>query len=276
MTEVADIPAPVRKAADRLAAAARSGHPCAPVRDLIAPGDLDAAYAVQRLNTERALSAGARLVGRKIGLTSSAVQRQLGVDRPDYGALLSDMAVDRDGPVPPGRLLQPKVEAEVALILAAGLPDERCTVEDVVAATAFAVPALEIVDSRVAGWDISFVDTVADNASSGLFVLGDARVPVGGIDLRTVRMSMSRNGEVVSGGTGADCLGSPLEAAVWLARALARLGDPLRAGDIVLTGALGPMSPAAPGDIFEASVSGLGPVRVGFAPHTAGEGAADE
>ncbi|MDQ0808841.1 2-keto-4-pentenoate hydratase [Streptomyces sp. B3I7] len=288
MTEVADTPVPVRYVADLLAAAARSGHPSPPVRDLLAPGDIDAAYAVQRLNTERALSAGSRLVGRKIGLTSSAVQRQLGVDQPDYGALLSDMAVDQGGEVPPGRLLQPKVEAEVALILAAGLSDERCTVEDVVAATGFAVPALEIVDSRIAGWDISLMDTVADNASSGLFVLGDARVPVDEVDLRTVRMTMSRNGDVVSEGTGADCLGSPMEAAVWLARTLARLGDPLRAGDIVLTGALGPMAPAAPGDTFDASVSGLGSVRVGFAPRSAddfaddfaddstGEGAADE
>lgn len=273
MTGHADaLPAAVRVAAAVLAAAADTGHPCRPIRDLFSDGDIEAAYTVQQFNTERALSAGRRLVGRKIGLTSEAVQRQLGVDQPDFGALLSDMLVADGGLVPDGRLLQPKVEAEVALVLGADLPDADCTVADVVAATRFAVPALEIVDSRIAGWDISLVDTVADNASSGLFVLGSSRVPLDQVDLAAVRMTMSRNGRPVSEGTGADCLGSPLNAALWLARTLARLGDPLRAGDIVLTGALGPMAPAAPGDAFTASISGLGEVRVAFAHKPVSEG----
>ncbi|MEU3980435.1 fumarylacetoacetate hydrolase family protein [Streptomyces sp. NPDC026672] len=282
MTEVAGVSPTasrqiaVRQAADLLATASRTGRPCPPVRDLFAPGDIEAAYAVQRVNTERAVTAGRQLVGRKIGLTSQAVQRQLGVDQPDFGALLDDMTVPPGGLVPVGRLLQPKVEAEVALVLGAGLPDAGCTVEDMVAATEFAVPALEIVDSRVADWDITLVDTVADNASSGLFVLGEARVPLGQVDPRTVRMTMFRNGDVVSEGSGADCLGSPLDAAVWLARTLARLGDPLCAGDIVLTGALGPMAVAAPGDVFAASLCGLGPVSVVFAQESTEEGAADE
>lgn len=258
-------PPAVVKAADLLEEAARTRAACPPVRTLLDAGDLDAAYAVQQLNVRRGLDAGRRLVGRKIGLTSPAVQRQLGVDQPDFGALFADMAVPDGGEVPAGRLLQPKVEAEVALVLGRDLPHPACTVVDVLRAVDFALPALEIVDSRVRGWDISLVDTVADNASCGLYVLGGTPVPLSGIDLRTVTMTMTRGGTAVSAGTGADCLGSPLNAAVWLASALAERGDPLRAGDLVLTGALGPMAPAAPGDVFEARVSGLGSVRVGFA-----------
>ncbi|MEU0515047.1 fumarylacetoacetate hydrolase family protein [Amycolatopsis sp. NPDC006125] len=255
----------VHKAAEVLATAARTGVPCPPVRDLFAQGDIDAAYEVQRLHTERRLAAGHRLAGRKIGLTSPAVQRQLGVDQPDFGALFSDMALGHDGTVPAGRLLQPKVEAEIALILGADLPGPACSVADVRAATAFLAPALEIVDSRIAGWDISIVDTVADNASSGLFVLGDTREALGDVEPADVEMRLHRSTELVSQGTGRDCLGDPLNAAAWLAATLARRGEPLRAGDIVLTGALGPMVAASPGDVFTARISGLGTVRAGFA-----------
>lgn len=258
------VPPNVVKAADLLAEAARTGAACPPVRDLFDDGDLDTAYAVQQWNVRRGLDAGRRIVGRKIGLTSPAVQRQLGVDRPDFGALFADMAVPDGGEVPLGRLLQPKVEAEVALVLVRDLPHRECTVVDVLRAVDFALPALEIVDSRVRGWDISFVDTVADNASSGLYVLGATPVPLDRVDVRSVTMTMSRGGETVSEGTGADCLGSPLNAAAWLASALAERGEPLRAGDLVLTGALGPMAPAAPGDVFETRISGLGSVRVRF------------
>ncbi|MEV0185654.1 2-keto-4-pentenoate hydratase [Streptomyces sp. NPDC050625] len=258
------VPPAVVKAADALAEAARTGAACPPVRTLFDHGDIDIAYAVQRLNLQRGQADGRRIVGRKIGLTSPAVQRQLGVDQPDFGALFADMAVPEGGEVPAGQLLQPKVEAEVALVLGSDLPYRECTVVDVLRAVDFVLPALEIVDSRVAGWDISIVDTVADNASCGLYVLGGSPVPLTGLNLRSVRMTMTRGGEVVSEGTGADCLGSPLNAAAWLASALAGMGDPLRAGDLVLTGALGPMVPAAPGDVFEARISNLGSVRVGF------------
>ncbi|MFG2800797.1 2-keto-4-pentenoate hydratase [Streptomyces pseudovenezuelae] len=259
-------PPVVVKAADLLAEAARTGDACRPVRELFDDGgDLETAYAVQQLNVRRGLDAGRRIVGRKIGLTSRAVQRQLGVDQPDFGALFADMAVPDGGEVAAGRLLQPKVEAEVALVLGRDLPHRACTVVDVLRAVDFALPALEIVDSRIAGWDISLVDTVADNASCGLYALGATPVPLTAVDLRAVTMTMTRGGETVSEGTGADCLGGPLNAAVWLASALAERGDPLRAGDLVLTGALGPMAPASPGDVFEARISGLGSVRVGFA-----------
>ncbi|WP_324789040.1 2-keto-4-pentenoate hydratase [Streptomyces sp. H51] len=267
-------PPDVAKAADALAEAARTGAACPPVRTLFADGDIDAAYAVQRLNLRRGQAAGRRVVGRKIGLTSPAVQAQLGVDRPDFGALFADMAVPDGGEVPAGRLLQPKVEAEVALVLGRDLPHRECTVVDVLRAVDFALPALEIVDSRIQDWDISIVDTVADNASCGLYVLGGTPVPLTAVDLRALRMTLTRNGEPVSEGTGADCLGGPLNAAVWLASALAAMGDPLRAGDLVLTGALGPMVPAAPGDVFETRIPGLGSARVGFAAAGAADAAA--
>ncbi|WP_367573476.1 2-keto-4-pentenoate hydratase [Streptomyces griseoaurantiacus] len=264
-----DVPAAVVKAADILAEAARTRVACPPVRSILDATDtgtgVESAYAVQRLNVERGRAAGRRVVGRKIGLTSPVVQRQLGVSRPDFGALFADMEVARGDEVPHGALLQPRVEAEVALVLARDLPHADSTAVDVLRAVDFALPALEIVDSRIAGWDITLLDTVADNAASGRYVLGGSPVPLAGLDLREVRMSMTRDGEVVSEGTGAACLGSPLNAAVWLARTLAGLGDPLRAGDVVLTGALGPMVPASPGDTFEAEVSGLGTVQAGFA-----------
>lgn len=266
------IPDTVQKVADLLVQTERTGVLCPPVRDQLAEGDIAAAYAVQRLNVERRVAEGRRVVGRKIGLTSPAVQRQLGVDQPDYGALLSDMAVPDRGMVPAGRLLQPKIEAEVALVLGADLPHPETTVADVLRAVDFALPALEIVDSRIADWDITIVDTVADNASSGLFVLGGAPVPLTSVDLRSIRMTLTRNGEKVSEGSGHDCLGGPLNAAVWLASTLAAMGDPLRAGDTVLTGALGPMAVASPNDTFEARISGLGSVRVGFAPHATEQG----
>jgi 2-keto-4-pentenoate hydratase len=255
----------VVKAADLLAEATRTGVACPPVRDLLDGGGLETAYAVQQLNVRRGVDVGRRIVGRKIGLTSPAVQRQLGVDQPDFGALFADMAVPDGGEVPVGRLLQPKVETEVALVLGRDLPERECTIVDVLRAVDFALPALEIVDSRVRNWEISLVDTVADNASCGLYVLGATPVPLTAVDLRTVTMTMTRGSETVSEGTGADCLGSPLTAAVWLASALAERSDPLRAGDLVLTGALGPMTPAAPGDAFEAHISDLGSVRVRFA-----------
>ncbi|MCX5372516.1 2-keto-4-pentenoate hydratase [Streptomyces sp. NBC_00103] len=255
----------VAEAAAVLAEATRTGTPCPPVRSILPEQDVHAAYAVQRLHVERGLAAGRRLVGRKIGLTSPAVQRQLGVDQPDFGALFADMAVPEGQPIAPGRLMQPKVEAEVALVLGADVPHADPTVADLLRATDFALPALEIVDSRVADWDITIVDTVADNASCGLFVLGSTPVPLDRVALRAVTMTLTKNGETVSEGTGADCLGSPLTAALWLASTLADLGDPLKAGDIVLTGALGPMAVATEGDEFTAHIEGLGTVSAAFA-----------
>ncbi len=250
-------------AAARLLEAYASGRPCEPVRDLV--DGVEAAYAVQSLLTERWLAGGRRLAGRKIGLTSRAVQRQLGVGSPDFGALFADMAVPDGEEIPAGAVLQPRVEAEVALVLERDLPHERHTVADVIHATAFALPAIEVVGSRIRDWDITLADTVADNASSGLYVLGTRPVPLRDVDLRLAGMVIERRGEQVSTGVGTACLGHPLHAAVWLADTLAALGSPLRAGDTVLTGALGPVVPVAPGDVLEARIDGLGDVRVAFA-----------
>ena len=259
--------APAPEAADalnRLNEARTARRPCAPVRTLLPPNDLDAAYAVQSAWVAQQVAAGARIVGRKVGLTNPAVQKQLGVDQPDFGVLLDTMACPADVPIDIARTLQPKIEAEVAFVLAHDLTTPEIRPADVAAATAYVVVALEIVDSRIAGWDIDIVDTVADNASSGLFVLGDQHVELGGLDLPACQMTLWRNGELVSKGSGAACLGDPLIAAAWLATTARDRGRPLRAGEIVLSGALGPMVPVTPGDEFCAGVGGLGEVRVSF------------
>ena len=243
---------------------AYAGTPIAPPRDLRLGATVDEAYAIQALNTDFWLQAGRTRVGAKIGLTAKAVQAQLGVDQPDFGTLFADMAVDDDGVIAAGRLIQPKVEAEIAFKLARPIDPARTSLSDLADAVAYAVPALEIVDSRIANWDIAIFDTVADNASSGLFVLGAQRVALGDIDLRLCGMVLERNGEAVSFGAGAACLGNPLNALGWLARTMAERGRPLGEGDIVLAGALGPMIPAVPGDAFTASIAGLGAVSVRF------------
>lgn len=254
----------ILEAAARLHRAAQDHRPCPPVRDLIGPSDVGAAYAVQRELTRARLAGGARVVGRKIGLTSPAVQRQLGVDRPDFGVLFADMAYPDGAEIPMTRLLQPRAEAEVAFVLGRDLDEPGLGPERVRAAVAYAVAALEIVDSRIEGWDITFGDTVADNASSGLFVLGGRPAPLERFEPAEVGMTMTLGGEVVSTGTGADCLGDPLRALAWLAETARELGDPLRAGQVVLSGALGPMRPVGSGDEVAAEISGLGPVRAVF------------
>lgn len=250
--------------------AQQNGTSVAPVRAAIAElgGDaLEAAYAVQRLNTERKLASGRRLVGRKIGLTSKAVQAQLGVDQPDFGMLFDDMSIADGEEIAMSRTQQPKVEAEIALILAHDLPHERHTIADLIRATAYALPAIEIVGSRIANWDIRLTDTVADNASSGLFVLGNRPAKLDAFDAINCGMVMERRGDQVSIGVGAACLGNPLYAAVWLANTMTRVGAPLKAGDIVLTGALGPMVGVSAGDVFTAHIEGLGSVSASFAHH---------
>ncbi|MEV0881228.1 fumarylacetoacetate hydrolase family protein [Micromonospora echinofusca] len=255
----------MESAADELFQARESGRPCPPLRGRLLPeGDVDTAYQVQQLQARRWLDAGHRRVGAKVGLTSRAVQESFGVFQPDFGVLLDDMAVPDGAEVPMGRLLQPRVEAEVAFVLGADLPDERITSADVIRAVDHVLPAIEIVDSRVVGWDISIVDTVADNASSGLFVLGTAPRRLADVDLRLCGMVLEQAGEPVSVGAGAACLGNPLHAVQWLAQTLARSGDPLRAGDVVLSGALGPMVPVTVGAAYEARISGLGSVRTCF------------
>ena len=265
MSDRTTLASSIDAAAARLRRAADEGRPCPPVRDLLGTTDIALAYGVQEANLVIALEAGRRRIGRKIGLTSPAVQQQLGVDQPDFGSLLDDMAVLPGGAVPAGRLLQPKVEAEVAFWLDRDLDGPLDSVADVRPAVSAVASAIEIVDSRIEGWDISIVDTVADNASSGLFVVSDRRIPLADVDPVEVRMSLTHNGVAASSGTGAACLGDPLLAVLWLARAAAELGDPLRAGEVVLSGALGPMVAVAPGDHVRAELSVLGSVEVTFA-----------
>lgn len=256
----------IENAAERLWKAAQTGTPCEPVRDLIGADNVDAAYAVQKIISARRESLGARLVGRKIGLTSSAVQKQLGVNQPDFGMLFADMCLADGEEVADGRVLQAKVEAEIALVIEQPLTHEKHTVADIIRATAFALPSIEIVGSRIAKWDIKLGDTIADNASSGLFVLGSRPVKLDAFDIVGCGMVMERRGDQVSVGSGAACMGNPLLAAVWLADVMARYGQPLQPGDIVMTGALGPMVPAAAGDVFDANIQGLGRVRAFFSP----------
>lgn len=244
--------------AQSLATAAATRSPVAPLRDRVPGLDGDLAYAIQESNTGAALAAGRRLVGRKIGLTSLAVQQQLGVDRPDYGMLFADMAIGDAEPVECSRLIQPKVEAEIALVLGRDLTHAQHTYADVIRATDCVLPAIEIVDSRIARWDIRFVDTVADNASSGLFVLGSTPRRITDVDVTACAMRMTCDTALVSSGSGRDCLGSPLTATAWLADMMVRCGRPLLAGDIVLTGALGPMVAVTGPARFEATIEGLG------------------
>lgn len=251
-------------AAEMLRLAHQNGESCAPVRTMLPEKDLESAYAVQQLNTDYWLQQGRRLVGCKVGLTSKSVQQQLGVDQPDFGRLYADMAVPDGEVILANSVLQAKVEAEVALVMGRDLDCELPTVADLIGAVAYALPAIEVVGSRIRDWDINIVDTIADNASSGLFVLGNQPAKLEGLDLRQCGMTMEQRGELVSVGAGLACLGHPLNAALWLARTMAENGSPLREGDIVLTGALGPMVSVTPGDEFEARISGLGTVRAVF------------
>jgi 2-keto-4-pentenoate hydratase len=244
--------------------AAYQGPLLAPVSAGFPAEDVAAAYAVQLAQVRRWRAEGRRFAGHKIGLTSKAVQAQLGVGEPDFGHLFADMIFGDNEELPYHRLQQPKVEAEVALILAHDLDQPHCSVADVIAAVAYVLPAVEIVSSRIADWKITIVDTIADNASSGLVALGGPARRLEGLDLNACAMTLTVNGELKSQGRGADCLGHPLNAAAWLARRSAALGAPLRAGDLILTGALGPMAAVAPGDAVEATIEGLGSVRMTF------------
>ncbi len=253
----------IEAAAARLRNAQESGLPCAPVRELIGDSDIAAAYAVQKINNDLRVAQGGRVVGLKIGLTSPAVQKQLGVDQPDFGLLFADTEVKNGGSVLTSGILQPKAEAEIAFVM------KRDLVGEISEATAmeaidYVVGAIEIVGSRVLNWDIRITDTVADNASASHFVLGDVRRDVNPLDLAAVKMQLHKNGDLVSEGVGAACLGSPLKALVWLAQAFADLGTPLKAGDIVLSGALGPMCAGEAGDTFVASIEGFGTVSFTF------------
>ena len=250
--------------AAQLRASYESRSAIPPVREALPGATIEDAYAIQSVNTAYWERLGRVVVGAKIGLTAKAVQAQLGVDQPDYGSLFADMAVSDGDTVAPGRLLQPKIEAEVAFVLRRTPDSTRLTTAELIDSVAYALPAIEIVDSRIADWNIKIVDTVADNASAGLFVLGTTPVPLDRLDLRLCGMVLEKNGKPVSFGAGAACLGNPLHALGWLAGKMASVGRPLKGGDVVLAGALGPMVTVTDGDSAEARIEGLGTVRVHF------------
>lgn len=244
-------------AATRLRDAYRNGA-IPPLREFLDPTDAFGAYSVQAINTRRWQLDGRRIVGRKAGLTSKVVQSQLGVEQPDFGVLFADMEVADGGSLDPAKCLQPKAEAEIAFVLGADLPSPSTTAEQAASAVATVHAAIEIVDSRIADWRITFADTVADNGSSAFFVLARDGKPLTGLDLEGAAMAMTFDGVTVSEGVGAAALGNPLNAAAWLARTLADAGEPLKAGDILLAGALGPMVALTPGAIVRAAIENIG------------------
>ncbi len=254
----------IEKLAESLREAAESREPCAPLTAEHPDLTIEDAYAIQGINLERRIEAGARLVGRKIGLTSVAVQEWLGVSEPDFGGLLDTMAVPNGGSVDSGALLQPRVEGELAFVLMRDLEGPGVTPHQVIAATDFLLPSIEIIDSRVRNWKFKIQDTIADNASSGFFAVGSRPVALAEIDTRRVGLTLRKNGRVVSTGAGSACMGDPIAAVVWLANKLGSLGTPLRAGDIILSGALGPVVPVEPGDSVTVEIGSFGEVGITF------------
>jgi 2-keto-4-pentenoate hydratase len=251
----------IEAAAEALRSARVSRNPIPRISETFGIEGMQAAYEVAYINTRLATAAGRQLSGRKAGLTSQAVQQQLGVDRPDYGVLFSDMEFMSGAEIDTSGLIQPKVEGEVAFVVGRDLKDEKMTWGRFLRGIEYALPAIEIVDSAIIDWKITLVDTVADNASCGVYVLGHEPRRLGDVDLARCGMDLTNHGRTVSVGSGAACLGNPLVAAHWLAQTMNDLGEPLRAGDVILAGALGPMVPLVRGDRICVEIGGLGSVR---------------
>lgn len=255
-----EIDTAVEDVAARLFDARLARRPIPPVRNLLPEMDVAAAYKVQQLNVRRAVADGAMAVGRKIGLTSEAVQRQLGVNQPDFGVLFSAMNYGGMGAeIAISNLISPRIEAEFAFVLGVDITEAPVTAESAGRAVDAVAVAAEIVDSAIAGWDINIVDTIADNASCGGFVIGRWLPFTRDLDLPLRGMRMTRDGLEVSKGAGAATLGDPLNALAWLAQAAIEVQEPLRAGEIVLAGALGPMVPLIPGD-YVVEIDGFRPL----------------
>jgi 2-oxopent-4-enoate hydratase len=250
--------------AEELYQAAAERRPIEPLTARARDLNLADAYAIQTRVIERRVTAGARAIGHKIGLTSRPMQQMLGVDEPDFGVLLDDMFVEDGDEIPLDSLLQPRVEAELAFVMDRDLAGPGVTTAKALAAVAGVLPAIEVVDSRVADWRIKLVDTVADNASSGLLVVGGRMRRIEDLDLRLIGVVVSRNGEMIDTGAGAAALGNPARCVAWLANKLGSLGSGLRAGDVVLPGAVHKMVPVRPGDVFRAEFSRLGAVTTRF------------
>ncbi|MHA3020913.1 2-keto-4-pentenoate hydratase [Mycobacterium sp. BMJ-28] len=253
-----------RDLASDLLRAERIGIPAVSLSDRHADLDVEDAYEIQMINIRRRIAGGTWVVGYKVGLSSVAMQEMMGVDEPDFGHLLDDTKVLEEAPVKAGRFLSPRVEVEIGVILARDLSGKGCTQEDVLSATAAFVPAIEIIDSRIKDWQITLCDTIADNASSGGWVLGEDRLLPDDVDIKSIDLTLERNGEVVARGRSDAVLGSPLAAVAWLAEEADRFGVQLKAGDLVLPGSCLRAVDARPGDRFIADFDGRTSVRLRF------------
>jgi 2-keto-4-pentenoate hydratase len=250
--------------AEQLFNAERNRKAIPPLTDQDPSLTIDDAYQIQLANIKRVLEMGHTVSGKKIGLTSPGIQKQMGVNEPDYGHLFTAMDC-KDGAINTAALLQPKIEGEIAFVLKKDLTGGKVTREDVLEATDYVSAAFEIVDSRVADWKIKLVDTVSDNASSGRYVLGSKRLKLSEVDLPAVSMKLYKNGgQLVGEGTGAAVLGDPCVAVAWLANRLWTYGVILKAGEVILSGAFSAAPPAVKGDAFAADFSSFGRVEARF------------
>lgn len=252
-------------AAEQLLRAYETKLPIQPLVEQFPELHIRDAYEIQTRQTRHRLAAGAVVKGHKVGLTSLAMQRQMGVDQPDYGVLFDDMFFLEHQQVPKNRFLQPRVEPEVAFVLRRGLTGPGVTVAEVLAAVDMVLPALEIIDSRIADWKIGIVDTIADNASSGGVVLGSTPARVEDVDLRLSGCTLHLNGELVATGAGGAVLGSPVTSLVWLVNTLGPLGVSLEPGHVVLPGSITASVPVRSGDVVRATFAGIGSVTARFA-----------
>ena len=250
--------------ADALRDAEAGRRPIPPLRETWPEIDVVDAYEIQLLNIRRRLEAGAGVRGHKVGLSSKAMQDMMGVNEPDYGHLLTDMEVSSDEPVPADRYCYPRVEVEVAFVLGETLPGAGCTEDDVLRATQYVAPAIELIDSRIADWDIRIADTIADNASSAGFVLGPERVSTNDVDLTAIDAVLMRDGEKVAEGRSDAVLGNPVTAVAWLADKVAGFGVTLEAGHVILPGSVHRAIDVRPGDAFVADFEGFGSVSLSF------------
>jgi 2-keto-4-pentenoate hydratase len=250
--------------AKELLTAEETMTPVAPITARIPELTIEEAYGIQLAGVNEKLKAGRRIVGKKIGLTSKAMQKMLGVDVPDYGHLLDDMLVADGETCPRERLILPRVEGEIAFVLKDSLRGPGVTAADVLRATEGVRASIEVIDSRIKDWKIGLPDTIADNASSARFVLGSKMLPVDDLDLRLIGMVMEKNGEVVATGAGAAVWGHPAASVAWLANCLSAYGIELKAGEVILSGAVTAALDAVAGDVFDVTFDRLGLVRLQF------------
>ena len=254
----------IQQLGDELYDALRACRVVEPLTSRHADISIDDAYRIQQRLIARRIDAGERIIGKKIGVTSAAVMNMLGVYQPDFGMLTDGMVYNEGEAIPAHTLIQPKAEGEIAFVLKKDLIGPGVTGADVLAATEGVMACFEIVDSRIRDWKIKIQDTVADNASCGVFVLGDKLVDPRGVDLNTCGMVLEKNGEIVATGAGAAALGAPVKAVAWLANTLGRLGIPLKAGEVILSGSLAIMVPVKAGDSLRVTIGGIGGCSVRF------------